>query len=368
MNAKSADHYAASGVDTQAESVAMKGFLDLIRSTFPFTGGKPGEVILDLGHFANVVRIQAGDKEVGIAVSADGVGTKVLIAQMMDRYDTIGIDCVAMNVNDIICVGARPISMLNYLALQTMDPSILDQIAQGLYEGARQAGIAIPGGETAQVRDLIKGWKEGKGFDLAGMAVGIVEVDRIMTGKGICPGDLVFGLPSAGIHSNGLSLARRVLLDETGWNVGRMVPELGKTIGEELLIPTSIYVPVVLDIMEKVPGIKAFCHITGDGLLNLLRVDSQVAFIIDHLPDPPAIFRLIQEKGGISDREMFQVFNMGIGFCMVCAPEEMHNITETCENHRIPLHRIGYAVESREKFMEVKPFGLRGEGRAFREL
>jgi len=368
MNEKSADHYAISGVDTQAESRAMKGFLDLIRSTFPFTQGKSGEVVLDLGHFANVVRIQAGDREIGIAISADGVGTKVLIAQMMGRYDTIGIDCVAMNVNDLICVGAKPVSMLNYLALQTIDASILHQIAQGLYEGARQAGVAIPGGETAQVRDLIKGWEEGKGFDIAGMAMGIVEMDRIMSGKGISPGDLVFGLPSSGIHSNGLSLARQVLLDKTGWPVDHWVPELGKTIGEELLVPTTIYVPVILEIMEKVSGIKAFCHITGDGLLNLLRVDSQVAFVIDHLPEPPLIFKLIQENGSISDREMFQVFNMGIGFCIVCDPEDMHYLKEICESHRIPLHRIGYAAESHERFMEIKPFGLRGEGRAFREL
>jgi phosphoribosylformylglycinamidine cyclo-ligase len=365
---RSVDHYAAAGVDTQKESGAMKGFLDLIRATFSFTRGKPGEVVLDLGHFANVVLIPMGDKEIGIAISADGVGTKVLVAQMMERYDTVGIDCTAMNVNDLLCVGARPVSMLNYLALQTMDESVLTQIAKGLYEGAKQAGVAIPGGETAQVRDLIKGYAEGKGFDIAGMAVGVVETDRIITGKGIAPGDLVFGLPSSGIHSNGLSLARRVLLDETGWTIDRVVPQLGKSIGDELLTPTLIYVPVILEIMEKVRGIKAFSHITGDGLLNLLRVDSQVAFVIDHLPKPPPIFSLIQEQGGISHREMFQVFNMGIGFCIVCAPEDMHLLNGICEKHHICLHRLGYAAESHEKFLEIRPFGLRGEGRAFREL
>jgi phosphoribosylformylglycinamidine cyclo-ligase len=368
MNEGSVDHYAAAGVDTQAESRAMKGFLDLIRSTFPFTQGKPGEVMLDLGHYANVIRIKVGDQEIGIAVSADGVGTKVLIAQMMNRYDTVGIDCVAMNVNDLICVGAKPVSMLNYLALEATDEATLTQIAKGLYEGAKQSGIAIPGGETAQVKALIKGWREGKGFDLAGMAVGVVDTDRIMTGKGICPGDLVFGLSSSGIHSNGLSLARRVLLEQTGWEIDHFVPGLGKTIGEELFIPTRIYVPVILEIMEKVHGVRAFCHITGDGLLNLLRVDSQVAFVIDHFPKPPPIFGLIQEQGGISDREMFQVFNMGIGFCVISAPEDIHLLNEIGKRHQICIQRIGYAAESHEKFLELKPYKLLGKGRAFKEL
>ncbi|MGA1795222.1 MAG: phosphoribosylformylglycinamidine cyclo-ligase [bacterium] len=367
MDERCKDHYAAAGVDTRAESMAMKGFLDLIRATFPFTRGMPGEVVMDIGHFANVVRIPVGDREIGIALSADGVGTKVLIAEMMERYDTVGIDCIAMNVNDLLCVGARPVSMLNYLALQETDESMLTQLGRGLHEGARQAGIAIPGGETAQVRDLIRGYREGAGFDIAGMAMGVVDLDRIMTGTGIEPGDLVFGLASSGIHSNGLSLARKVLLDETGWGIDRKIPELGKTIGEELLTPTTIYVPLVLEIMERVPGVKAFAHITGDGLLNLLRVESRVSFIIDHLPDPPPIFRLIREKGGISHREMFQVFNMGIGFCIVCGPEDIHPLTEICEAHKTPLHRIGYAIESCEKYLEIQPFGLRGEGRTFRE-
>jgi len=179
-----------------------------------------------------------------------------------------------------------------------------------------------------------------------------------MTGTGINPGDLVFGLGSSGIHSNGLSLARKVLLEKTGWKIDREVAELGKTIGEELLTPTIIYVPVILEIMEKVAGVKAFAHITGDGLLNLLRVESQVSFVIDHLPDPSPIFRLIQEKG----------FNMGIGFCIVSAPEDIHLLTSICDAHKVSLHRIGYAIESCEKYLEVKPFGLKGKGRTFGEL
>ena len=204
------DHYAEAGVDTQIESLAMKGFLNIIRETFSFTEGKQGRVLLDLGHYANVVGVNIGDKELGIAISADGVGTKVLVAEMMGRYDTVGIDCIAMNVNDLLCVGARPISMLNYLAVQNMDEGVMTQIAKGLYEGARQAGVAIPGGETAQVRDLIKGVEEGRGFDLAGMAMGIVETDRIMTGRNINPGDLVFGLSSSGIHSEVTIMAENV--------------------------------------------------------------------------------------------------------------------------------------------------------------
>ncbi len=359
------DNYAASGVDIEAESVAMGDFLNIIRATFSFTKGKPGDVILDLGYFANVVCLEMDKRKTGIAISADGVGTKVLIAQMTGKYDTIGIDCVAMNVNDVICVGARPVSMLNYLAIQKIEESVLSEIAQGLYEGARQSGIAIPGGETAQVRDLIKGWKEGMGFDLAGMVLGIVDIDKIITGKRIRPGDLVLGLSSSGLHSNGFSLARCILLEKTGWSVNRMIPELGRTIGEELLTPTKIYVPFILDIIENVSGINALCHITGDGLLNLLRVDSQVAFIIDHIPEPPPIFKLIQDYGKISDNEMFQVFNMGIGFCIIAAPEDLHLLKDIAKRHNIMIHKIGYAIESQEKFLEIRPLKLKGKGRKF---
>src|SRR5438477_9799797 len=223
----SEDAYARAGVDTSRAEQAVAGLVDALQHIDP---GRPSRAVLSSGHYANVLRI---DDRTGIALSTDGVGTKVIVAGQLGRFDTVGIDCIAMNVNDVICVGAEPIAVLDYIAVEEAEPEMLRQIAEGLRAGAEQAAVEIPGGELAQLPELIRGHPSPRGFDLVGACFGTVALDAIVTGAKIKPGDVVIGLPSSGVHSNGLTLARRALpdLDETP-------PELGgRTVGETLPAP-----------------------------------------------------------------------------------------------------------------------------------
>src|ERR1700724_1460625 len=261
--------YKTAGVDTAAKQSGLNKIVERIKETWPAPDGV-GTVKLDIGYFANVIDIGG----IGLAFCTDGVGSKSIIAQMMNRYDTIGIDCVAMNVNDAICVGARPISMVDYIAIENADAEILGAIAIGLAAGAKQAGISISGGEIAPLKDVVRG------FDLVGTAVGIVPLDRIITGRDLTPGDVIIGLESSGIHSNGLTLARHIFFERAKTRSVHGFPELGIPLGEELLRPTLIYVPEILEIIGNIRGVKALINITGDGLLNLPRVDASVGFLI----------------------------------------------------------------------------------------
>jgi phosphoribosylformylglycinamidine cyclo-ligase len=348
--------YSAAGVDTRREDTALSRLTALVQGTWP-QGPGVGAVKLPIGYYANVIDMGP----FGLAISADGVGTKVLIAQTMNRYDTVGIDCVAMNVNDLICVGARPVSMVDQIAVEDADPDMLEQIAVGLCDGARQAGVSIPGGEIAQVSELIKGSRPGFGFDLTGTAVGTVPLDRIIVGQDIVDGDVVVGVESNGIHSNGLTLARRTLLTEGGLTVESHVSELGRTLGEELLRPTHIYVREVLDILDQGIPVKALLHITSDGLLNLPRVASDTGYVIDYLPPPPPIFSLIREYGKIPAEEMFEVFNMGIGFCIVVPLDAADRVIETIGAHGKQAYRIGRTVHDPQRRVSVGPEGLVGQ-------
>ncbi|MFN3476548.1 MAG: phosphoribosylformylglycinamidine cyclo-ligase, partial [Candidatus Methylomirabilales bacterium] len=274
--------YATAGVNTEREEAALKGLLPWLVQSFSFRTGI-GAPKLDVGYFANVIDI---GYHLGIAISMDGVGTKVLIAQLLEKYDTIGIDCVAMNVNDVICVGAEPLCLLDYLAVQDPDPTVLEEIGKGLYKGAELANITIPAGEIAQMRDVIKGVRRHRGFDLVGTCVGLVSLDQVIIGQDIQEGDVVIGLRSNGIHSNGLTLARKILFQKAKLRPDQYLPELGRTLGEELLEPTRIYVREVLTLLRSGLTIKALIHITSDGLLNLTRVQSEVGYVIEDLPDP----------------------------------------------------------------------------------
>lgn len=352
--------YQSAGVDTDLADAALKRLVQQVRQTWP-TGGGFGSVQLDVGYFANVIDLGA----IGLAIAADGIGTKAIIAQMMQRYDTVGIDCVAMNVNDLICVGARPLSMVDYLALQEPHPDMLEAIGKGLRDGAQQAGISIAGGEVAQLRDIIKGYREGFGFDLAATAVGTVPLDKIIIGQDIRAGDVLIGIASNGIHSNGLTLARRVFFERHQHSVVSSLPPLDCTLGEELLKPTHIYVKEVLAMFEQDVPLKALMHITGDGFLNLARVAAEVGYVIEDLPAVPAIFALLQELGNISDAEMFRVYNMGIGFCVVVPPEAADRVTAIVQSHGKPAYRIGHAVADPERRVTIKPKGLIGKHKTF---
>jgi phosphoribosylformylglycinamidine cyclo-ligase len=294
-----------------------------------------------------------------LAICTDGVGSKSIIAQMMNRYDTIGIDCVAMNVNDAICVGARPISMVDYIAIEKADADILGAIAIGLAEGAKQAGVSISGGEIAPLKEVVHG------FDLVGMAVGIVPLDRIIVGSELAPGDVIIGLESSGIHSNGLTLARHVFFDRAKLSINHVFPELGIPLGEELLRPTLIYVPEILDVISNIPNVKGLINITGDGLLNLHRVHAEVGFLIDDLPPMPPIFGLIQRQGGVSTAEMFEVYNMGVGFCILVSEKDAAATLSILQRHGRRAQIIGRVIEDKDKGVHLSRERLTGHGKTF---
>ncbi len=353
------DRYREAGVDIAAADQGLAKIIAAIKGTWP-AAGDLGAVALDTGYFANVIDIGGGR---GLALCTDGVGSKSIIADMVKKYDTIGIDCVAMvamNVNDVICVGARPLSMVDYITVGSAQAEMLGALAIGLAEGARQAGISISGGETAQLKDVVTG------FDLVGMAVGLVPLDRIIIGRDLVPGDAVIGIASNGVHSNGLSLARRALFERGGFGPDHVFAELGVPLAEELLRPTLIYVPEVLDIIAQVPRVKALVNITGDGLLNLPRVAAKIGFEIDDLPPVPPIFRLIQRYGTIDEPEMYEVFNMGVGFCIAAAERDCAGILAILEAHGRSATVIGHVVAADEKSVHLSAQGLVGRGKRFR--
>jgi phosphoribosylformylglycinamidine cyclo-ligase len=305
--------YARAGVDVSQVRMSHEALARRLESTFKTRKGRVGHPVFPIGHYAGLVDLNDGRV---LSLHTDNVGTKVIIAQMMRKYDTIGIDCVAMCANDLICTGAEPISFLDYLAMAKHDRRIVDQIAVGLVEGAKQAGMAIVGGETAIVPDLLS---SDPGLDLVGMAAGICRRKDIVLGDEIRKGDALVGVASSGIHSNGLTLARKILLRE--YKLRESVPELGRSIGEELLEPTRIYVKPVLEVTKKLE-VHGLAHITGGAFAKLDRVVGQarLGVSIEQLPPTPGIFRIIQKNGRVSDLEMYRTFNMGVGFVLICPP------------------------------------------------
>jgi len=347
--------YKATGVDIAEADSGLNRIVARVQKTWPKHG--MGRVVLPIGYYANVVEMDG----VGVALCTDGVGSKTIIADMMGKYDTIGIDCVAMNVNDLICVGAKPLSLVDYIAIEKTDAAMLDAIGAGLCRGAEMAQISISGGEIAQLRDVING------FDLVAMAVGRVDLDKIIDGSKVAPGDVVLGVKSEGLHSNGYSLARRALFEAGGFSAGHKFDELETTLGEELLRPTAIYVREALEILERVPGVKALFNITGDGLLNLARAAAPVGYVIDQPIEPQPIFGLIQHYGGVSDAEMYEVFNMGIGFCYVVASGAVDATIAILRKHGRDARPIGHTVADPEKKVRIASRNLVGQGKKFRK-
>jgi phosphoribosylformylglycinamidine cyclo-ligase len=324
----SAPRYAAAGVDQTGGDDAVAALVASLKST---QLERPS-IAVDLpGHYASVIRL---DERTGLAMSTDTVGTKMVVAERLRRFDTIGIDCVAMNANDVVCVGAEPLAMLDFILCAEADPETFAALGQGLARGAELAGLEIPGGEVAQVGDIVNG------LELGGTCVGTIELDRIVTGERIEPGDAVIGLPSSGLHSNGYTLARAALA-----GVALDDERLGRPLGEVLLEPTEMYVRAALDILRSPVDVRGLAHITGGGLDNLLRLGSHVGYVIDDPLPVPGVFSLIQELGEVSDQEMDEVFNMGCGFCCVVRADDAEEALELLRGHYPEAQRVGRATD-----------------------
>ena len=345
--------YAESGVDTGAADRGVAALVGVLRT---IDTGRGSRSVLPSGHYAAVLEVAPN---LGIAVGTDGVGSKLIVAEQCGRYDTVGIDCVAMNVNDIICVGAEPIALLDYLAVEQVEPEVMEAIGIGLKAGAEAAGVEIPGGEVAVLPDLIRGHPSPHGFDLTAACFGTVALDGLITGAACEPGDALIGLPSSGLHSNGYSLARaalgRLALDAQPAELG------GASVADVLLEPTVIYVRAVLELLRSELDVRGLAHITGGGVLNLLRLHADVGFQIDRpLPVPP-VFGLVQALGEVPDAEMWEVFNMGCGFCVVVPADEAAAAVALLERHHPGAAQIGTVTADADR-VSVPSLGLTFSG------
>lgn len=279
-----------------------------------------------------------------LVLSTDGVGSKIMVANAMKKWNTIGIDCIAMNVNDVICTGARPLAFVDYLAMEKVDPKITREIGIGLKKGAETAGVKIVGGETASLPEMING------IDLAGTCLGVIEND-IPTNEISC-GDKIIGIKSSGIHSNGLTLARKVF-EKAGFSYNDSLGD--KSVGEELLEPTKIYVKEILKLIKNVE-VKGLAHITGSGLRNLKRLNKSVGFLIDEPLEPQPIFKAIQEFGNVSNKEMYQTFNMGMGFAVILPDDQVEDALSILNKYK-EAKIVGKIAEG--KGVELPKYGLK---------
>jgi phosphoribosylformylglycinamidine cyclo-ligase len=334
------DPYAAAGVDTRE---ADRGIHALVAALGRIELGRPSRSRLRSGHYASVLEVAPG---LGVAMSTDGVGTKLIVAEQAGRLETVGIDCVAMNVNDIVCVGAEPIAMLDYIAVEQADAGALEQIGLGLARGAELAGIEIPGGELAILPEMIEGHPSPHGLELSGTGIGTVALERIITGEACRQGDALIGIPSSGLHSNGYTLARRVLgeresLDERPASLG------GASLSDALLEPTVIYVKAALALIASAIEVHGLAHITGDGVLNLKRLSDGVGFEIEDPLEVPAICTVVCERGGIGPAEAYQVFNMGCGFVAIVAGSDGAAAAQLLAEHHPGARVIGHVSDRR---------------------
>jgi phosphoribosylformylglycinamidine cyclo-ligase len=348
------------------EQAGVRGQDDVLSSVSRHLGPtfslpEDAEILTSFGHYASVIKLT---DDLALALTTDGVGSKTLVASALGRYDTIGFDCVAMNVNDVLCVGAQPVAMVDYLGVHTLDAARSDEILRGLGAAAKEAGVAVPGGELAQLPDMIGSDGRGAGdptaFDLVGACVGTVHPDRLVLGRDIRPGNALIGIRSSGIHSNGLTLARKALIESGDYGLGDHVSALGRTIGEQLLEPTEIYVRAVAALRAGSIEVRGMAHITGDGFLNLCRLDAPVGYSIETMPDPPPIFRLIQQAGRVPDAEMYRVFNMGIGFVVVVAEDVAARAVEHISRAGYRAMKLGSVTDAAGR-VEIGPAGLVGE-------
>ena len=330
--------YKKAGVDVSKIKQSHNTIGKIIESTHKLQ--KKVRIVHGFGHYAGIVEIPG---KTLLATHTDGVGTKVLIANMMKKFDTVGIDCVAMNVNDIICVGATPISFMDYIAVNKNDKAALKKIVQGLVKGAKKANVPIVGGETAIMPDVISG--NHFSFDLAGMVVGMLTKKQMILGNKIKRGDVIIGVQSSGLHSNGYSLARKALLSK--YSLQDRIKGIGK-LGNALLTPTQVYVKPVLSVLEKCK-VHGMAHITGGSFTKLLRL-KKTGYLLDQMPTPLPIFQIIENEG-VSRQEMYKTFNMGIGFCVIAPKNEESQINSTFKKFGMKSKRVGKIIAKKGVFV-----------------
>jgi len=329
--------YAKAGVDIDKKSSSIAALVKHLKYRRKGLGGP-----VDLpGHFTGLVDF--GD--FALTLCTDGVGTKLMVADAMKKWDTVGIDCVAMNVNDTICVGSEPVAFVDYIAIDRPNEKITSEVGKGLEAGARLSNMTIVGGEIAVLPEIING------FDLAGTCLGMVMKSRIVTGERIRPGDAVIGLPSSGIHSNGLTLARKIF---EGHRIGyrERVKGLRRSVGLELLEPTTIYVKQVLKILSDFE-VHGMANVTGGGLRNLIRLKKGTGFEIADPMKANDVFRVMQDLGGVTDQEMYQTFNMGMGYVLV-VPDDISSEVSKAAGKGAKV--VGHAT--RKEGVRVPSLGL----------
>ncbi|MGG1876460.1 phosphoribosylformylglycinamidine cyclo-ligase [Paenibacillus campinasensis] len=336
------DTYKNAGVDIAAGNEAVERMKKHVKTTF-----RP-EVMTDLGGFGALFKLNKDLYEEPVLVSGtDGVGTKLKLAFAMDRHDTIGIDAVAMCVNDVVVQGAEPLFFLDYLACDKVIPAKIEAIVKGIADGCNQAGCSLIGGETAEMPGM---YSEGE-YDIAGFTVGIVDRKKMINGSSIGAGDTVIGLASSGVHSNGFSLVRKLLLEQCGYSLEQELPELGGRLGDVLLAPTRIYVKPLLGLMKEIE-VKGMAHITGGGFIeNIPRMlPENVNVDIDYGSWPILpIFQLMQEKGSISNRDMFTTFNMGIGMVLVVKEQDAETALQSLRAAGEEAYVIGRVTSGEQK-------------------
>jgi phosphoribosylformylglycinamidine cyclo-ligase len=328
--------YRDAGVDIDAGDESVRRIAPLARRT-----ARP-EVLGGLGAFAAFVRVPAGVREPVLVSSTDGVGTKLKVAFLADRHDTVGIDLVAMTVNDLLVHGAEPLYFLDYIGTARVDPARIEAVVRGIADGCERAGCALVGGETAELGDL---YAPGE-YDLVGFGVGVVERSGIVDGASVAAGDAVLGLASSGLHSNGYTLARRIVFDVLGLGIEAAFPGTGRLVADELLEPTRIYVKPVLAALAR-HTVHAMAHVTGGGITgNLPRVlpEGRRAVIRRSTWEVPPVFRTLQEAGRVEDAEMFRTFNMGIGYVAVVPPGEADGLAAALTRAGERVYRLGEIV------------------------
>jgi phosphoribosylformylglycinamidine cyclo-ligase len=357
--------YAEAGVDEEREQEAfarvMRPWLARTKVRSPLVTSITG---LASGYFATIMHLPPGPP---LALTTDGVGTKIMLAADARRWEPIGIDCVANNVNDLICVGAVPLALLDYIATDRIDEAVLDEVARGLFLGAEQAGIAIPGGEIAQIGEMLADSPTGgPALDLVGTAIGAVPPERTpLDGSVVEPGDVVIGLPSSGLHSNGYSLARHALFKKGGLGLDDQVPGTGRSLADALLQPTRVYVNAAEALWAAGVTPHGMAHISGGGLLNITRLAAKVSYELDALPAAPEIFGLIADKGGVDKATMYATLNMGIGFCVVVSESDQGKALDALKSAGEDAMRIGAVTGAPGRTVSIPAAGLIGKGDTF---